>query len=242
MSTLSGGPNIVVDGLVLYLDAGNTKSYISGSTTWNDISRVGNNSTLINGPTFDTGSGGGIVFDGSNDRGQISNFNYGRSACSIEAWFKFNSFSPSGFKVSIISKWQTGAGNNNEFILVSEGSVGESPYWPIFTVQISDNTKYSAIDNTLIQQVGVWYHQVGVFDGSNVQVFVNGTLRKTTAIPNPPQVLKTIDAQPIGIGAFGSTFQYLSNLTVASSRIYNRALSAQEILQNFNATKGRFQL
>ena len=57
MSTLNGGPNIVFDGLVLYLDAGNTKSYISGSTTWNDISRLGNNGTLINGPTFSSSYG-----------------------------------------------------------------------------------------------------------------------------------------------------------------------------------------
>ena len=52
MSTLSGGPNVIVDGLVLWLDAANSKSYISGSTTWNDISRGSNNGTLVNGPTF----------------------------------------------------------------------------------------------------------------------------------------------------------------------------------------------
>jgi hypothetical protein len=67
MSTLNGGPSIITDGLVLYLDAANTKSYISGSTTWNDVSKVGNNGTLINGPTFDSNNGGSIVFDGVNN-------------------------------------------------------------------------------------------------------------------------------------------------------------------------------
>ena len=67
MSTLSGGPNIVTNGLVLSLDAANPKSYVSGSTTWNDISRGGNNGTLINGPTFNSANGGSIVFDGVND-------------------------------------------------------------------------------------------------------------------------------------------------------------------------------
>jgi hypothetical protein len=60
-------PKIVTDGLVLYLDAANTKSYVSGSTTWNDISRGGNNGTLVNGPTFNRGNGGSIEFDGVDD-------------------------------------------------------------------------------------------------------------------------------------------------------------------------------
>ena len=67
MSTASGGPNIVTNGLVLSLDAANTKSYISGSTVWKDLSRGGNDGTLVNSPTFNTGSGGSIVFDGVND-------------------------------------------------------------------------------------------------------------------------------------------------------------------------------
>jgi uncharacterized delta-60 repeat protein len=58
---------------VLYLDAANTKSYVSGSTTWNDISRGGNNGTLTNGPTFNSANGGSIVFDGVDDYIQIEN-------------------------------------------------------------------------------------------------------------------------------------------------------------------------
>jgi len=60
-------PKIVTDGLVLYLDAANTKSFISGSTTWNDISKNKNDGTLINGPTFNPNNMGSIVFDGLND-------------------------------------------------------------------------------------------------------------------------------------------------------------------------------
>ena len=60
-------PRIVTDGLVLYLDAANTKSYPGSGTTWTDISGKSNNGTLTNGPTFDSGNKGTIVFDGSND-------------------------------------------------------------------------------------------------------------------------------------------------------------------------------
>ena len=62
MSTVQN-TKIVTDGLVLCLDAANTKSYVSGSTTWNDISRSGFSGTLINGPTFNGNNGGSIVFD-----------------------------------------------------------------------------------------------------------------------------------------------------------------------------------
>jgi len=64
-------PKVATDGLVLYLDAANPKSYVSGSTTWGDLSRGGNNGTLVNGPTFDGGNGGSIVFDGVNDYGTV---------------------------------------------------------------------------------------------------------------------------------------------------------------------------
>ena len=65
--SFSYSPKIITDGLVLYLDAANPYSYVSGSTVWNDISRGGNNGTLINGPTFSSANNGSIVFDGTND-------------------------------------------------------------------------------------------------------------------------------------------------------------------------------
>ena len=58
-------PNIVTDGLVLYLDAANPNSYVSGSTTWVDIA-AGNNGTLVNGPTFSSANGGSLLFNGTN--------------------------------------------------------------------------------------------------------------------------------------------------------------------------------
>jgi hypothetical protein len=88
----SYSPKIVTDGLVLYLDAANSYSYVSGSTSWNDISRGGNNGTLVNGPTFNSGSGGSIVFDGVNDYCTFSNlptgFQAGITNYSISIWFK----------------------------------------------------------------------------------------------------------------------------------------------------------
>jgi hypothetical protein len=69
------GPNIIKDGLVLYLDATNTKSYPRTGTTWTDLTGNGNDGTLINGPTFDSGNNGSIVFDGADDYSRINSFN-----------------------------------------------------------------------------------------------------------------------------------------------------------------------
>ncbi len=66
MSVISG-PNIVTNGLVLHLDAANTKSYSGSGTTWTDLSGNGNNGTLTNGPTFDSANYGSVVHDGVDD-------------------------------------------------------------------------------------------------------------------------------------------------------------------------------
>ena len=64
--SFSNAPTVVTNGLVLSLDAGDRNSYVSGSTTWFDLAGT-NNGTLTNGPTFNTGSFGSIVFDGVDD-------------------------------------------------------------------------------------------------------------------------------------------------------------------------------
>ena len=88
---LSHSPRIVTDGLVLCLDAANSRSYPKTGTTWTDRSTSGNNGTLTNGPTFDTNNGGSIVFDGSNDSVVTSDFDL--DYISIFTWFKPTNFS-----------------------------------------------------------------------------------------------------------------------------------------------------
>ena len=104
---ISGGPDIIQDGLVLALDAADKNSYVSGSTTWIDVSGNGNNSTLNNGPTFITSSGGMVVTDGTNDNVTISGtqtkgFEWGLhwdTEWTLEMWLNPNTWSgPQGYK------------------------------------------------------------------------------------------------------------------------------------------------
>lgn len=69
----SFSPRAVTNGLILSLDAANTRSYPGSGTVWTDLSRSGINGTLTNGPTFNTANGGNIVLDGTDDYVNCSN-------------------------------------------------------------------------------------------------------------------------------------------------------------------------
>ena len=84
---LSHSPKIVTNGLVLCLDAGNTKSYPGSGTAWNNLSSTSNNGTLTNGPTYDSTNGGSLIFDGTNDYIQSGSFsNLLTADITVETW------------------------------------------------------------------------------------------------------------------------------------------------------------
>lgn len=232
MSTLNGGPNIITDGLVLYLDAGNTLSYTSGSTVWNDLSRSMLSGSLINGPTFNTGSGGSIVFDGVDDYVSVPKQTafVNASQFTLMAWMKRRT--PSS---KMICYQGADAGNDVSFELWNDG-------FAYFEVGNSGNT-YANIANTSTD----WQYLTMVFDGTQtgnsnrLKCYINGSLLNvgySGTIPSTSgpsnSVFSIGNSQGIG-GNF-------SDGNIAQVSIYNRALTASEVLQNYNATKGRFGL
>lgn len=219
------GPNIVKDGLILYLDAGSPNSFYSptAGTTWKDISGNGNNGTLTNGPTFNSGNGGSIVFDGVNDYVTCGNPSILQSTVgSVNVWFKGNQ-----------------QGNDYNGIVVKPNS------WGIFifqsTLRIYDwgnntgrNTNINVSDNIWRNVCLTFTETVGT-PSNNANIYINGSLILTTTLKyssNSSPVL-------LGWGNFGS--QYLMG-SIGLTTIYNRVLSATEIQQNFNTTKTRFGL
>ena len=230
MSTLIGGPNIVVDGLVLYLDAGNIKSYISGSTTWNDISRLGNNGTLINGPTFDTGNGGSIVFDRVNDYVEVPQLSTDWSQnLTVAVWIKniggdYRGVINTGYNTS--GNWEMRFGRENFFGGVNDGTR--------FGCSVVTSNGIRTVNlNGELNKIGYY---VMTYDGSSLKGYINGKFFTSTS-----QIGNIVNNRVIRIGQDGRNLEWWnSNIYIAS--VYNKTLSAQEILQNFNATKGRFQL
>jgi hypothetical protein len=237
MSTLSGGPNIVSNGLILNLDAANTKSYISGSTAWNDISRGGNNGTLTNGPTFNTGSGGSIVFDGVDDYVLLNTLStlVGTSNVSIECWF-YNNTTTSGFQ-NIVGQFNGSSG----WLIHTSTNVNQK-----IIVLVGGGTAYGGVNNT---PTGAWFNTVLVYDGTltgdtnKLKMYINGIYRTydTWMGGTVPSTWPNATSVNVAIGSLLGYGRYF-NGNIPIIRIYNRTLTSQEVLQNYNATKGRFGL
>jgi hypothetical protein len=220
MGTTIMTPPIVTNGLVLALDAANPKSYISGSTTWNDLSGNNNNGTLTNGPTFSSANGGSIVFDGVNDYVNVPSITWTPTAFTVN-WFTF--------------------GNTREgYIQV----IGASNAWGAFQFHTeTQGSIYVGIDvgtrltpgpipnNTYVINV---YQNFTFTYGSGIgSFFKNGILIASKSMTTPAAWTG------FDIGANGgNTINGLIPLT----QIYNRALSSTEVLQNYNAQKSRFNL
>ncbi len=124
-------PRIITDGLVLALDAANQKSYPGSGTTWSDLSGNGNNGTLTNGPTFDSGNNGSIIFDGVDDyitTGTTPSQLQGNPSFTVSGWFYRNANLPVntgtwGFGGNVtnqgINSWWSS--NNNEITIDTWG-------------------------------------------------------------------------------------------------------------------------
>ena len=237
MSTIGGGVNIVTDGLVLYLDAANTKSYVSGSTTWNDLSRSGNNGTLVNGPTFNSGNGGSIVFDGSNDYisttiPTVRSLTGTRSSISI--WFRAVNTTTRGV---LIADWDSAGASLTcrleiSGFLLSSRTIGGNINSPGGAV--------TPIQSTTLLLNNTWYNVVIQYDGTNSTLYLNGNLE--ASLVTTERGSNPTGNNSVSIGRGGAFNGLYLNGNIAQTLIYNRALTAAEVLQNYNATKGRFGL
>ena len=235
-------PKIVTDGLVLYLDAANTKSYPGSGNTWRDLSKVGNNGTLTNGPTFNSTNGGNIVFDGTNyidSIGTISDFSFIQNTAvfTITFWMKTSNYTalyyPAGNTPTSAEKG----------FFVGKSAAGA------LTLQVFDGSGvtnrlivYSTVDGVIADNN--WHH---ISYSANkltttVNVYVDGVL-KTTGSSTGLWTLSTGDStRTLNIGRINNYNPNKLVGNIANFSIYNKALTAQEILQNYNATKTRFGL
>ena len=246
---VAGGPNIVEDGLVLALDAANVKSYPGSGANWNNLAGTVTGS-LVNGPSLDTDNVGSIYFDGSNDYGVIahSDLTYDRTAFTVEVFVKPWAIH-SGYRNGPFNKWNTGGGTVNEFaISFGTGSSGLAP--GAFTVQSWDTTggsygkgAYTA-GGTTNYEVGKWTHLVGTFFSGSVKFYKDGVLEGVNEDwASAYSYAKTVDTLSFKIADFNETTYFGAKANIAQIRMYSgKALTASEVLQNYNATKGRFGL
>ena len=227
----NNGPKIITDGLVLCLDAANKKSYPSSGTAWNDLSGNNNNGTLTNGPTYNGANGGSIVFDGTNDNVQLGNAS--------------NIISASQSQISVNTWVKTNVVNQYKKILVNVTSGTQSITGIYFSIGPSPGLVYFGVTTSGGQGAAIYSQQIsttqysnlcGTYDGSNIRLYLNGNLVATQSLTGT--ILNTGITRISGYD--NNTEVWDGNISQVS--IYNRALSASEVLQNYNATKGRFAL
>jgi hypothetical protein len=228
---------IVRDGLVLCLDAADRKSYHGTGTTWFDRSGNGNNGTLINGVTYNSGNGGSLVFNGNLTYGSVSSaqFQSGNNPLSMECWVKW--FGNGTNIQNIIFGYGSDTGPNRVPLLFATPN--------LFGFSFGSGSGDVVSSNILVNG---WYHIIATYDLSSCKIYLNGILQNTTSYSSSNVVLIGSNGAQAGIGALFSTFGNVStpsrygtfNGNIAKIGYYNRALTAQEITQNFNATRGRY--
>jgi hypothetical protein len=229
------GPEIAESGLVLALDAGNIKSYNAGisTTTWTDLSGRGNTGTLTNGPTYSSGS---IVFDGTNDYVVIPR--PVQDDFTLSCWFKTNqTASPGG---GVDRYWYDGYG------LIDGATDGTSGFDDFgMTVRIGKlcfgvGNPDTSFTSPLSYNDNIWHYAVAtrIRSSGAIALYVDGVLVISGTAAGTQSLTSPLQLR-IGCLQTGVKF-FLGNLAQVS--IYNRALSAAEIQQNFNALRGRFSV
>jgi len=231
MSFHNGGKPIVTDGLVLALDASSDRSYPGSGTAWYDLSGNGYNGTLSAAAIGTVSSSlNTMAFNGTN------NFVSGSTNLGISgnAEFTISYLAYWGDAVWVSANYPSGVGNNSTGI----SNTGLSTTWnagkPALDFWVN---RYRA--NTALN-VQTWYHMSftktpGIISSTS-KIYVNGvevagTVEETDTTPN-------ITDSTFVVGRLDASRWF--NGMINSVLVYNKALTAKEVLQNYNATKGRF--
>ena len=216
---ISYNPRTVTDGLVLALDAANSKSYPGSGTTWTDLSGNSNTGTLTNAPTYSSANGGSIVFDGVDDYVTAPNTSliHRTSNWSYSCWVNFNG------TPSLGTIFENGSWTNTLLIRFETNGItiySMSSYWGKFN---------------LSPTLGIWYKLDFNRNGNFIDFYLNGSYSQSLSF--------TADIQPssnLFIGMSQHAAGQCFNGKISNVQIYNRALSATEVSQNYNALKSRY--
>ena len=230
---------IVTDGLVLNLDAGFDPSYPTTGTTWYDLSGNSYNGALTNGPTFSSANSGSIVFDGVDDYVDCGNPSVLRPSVFTSITWIYNTDSD-GRQQGVFCSYSE---------LMVAGffyQIWNSPHKVRYVLGANTGGGaglYTDITGTITINLNTWYQIAVTYDGTTMKSYVNGSLDINT---NPSNGLGYDAANNKVI--IGGTYTKSSGVVsrfkgnISNSFMYNRALSAAEVLQNYNAQKSRFGL
>ena len=228
------GAPVVDSSLKLWLDAGQTTSYPGTGTTWTDLSGSGTNGTLTSGPTYNASNGGSIVFDGVDDLVTVSDKG-NLPVFTVEAWVNFISVPTNPSFPAIIANIYTGSPAVLNFSLGFNGTDTFGVWDGKIKIGFYDGTWRST--DGIIPTTNTWYHLVGTYDGSTLSFYINSVLSYTKSYVGTP----SSSGAGIRIGRRWDTANYINGY-IPLVKLYNRALSSAEIVQNYNALQSRYGL
>jgi hypothetical protein len=223
--------NVVKDGLVLYLDAGNDLSYPGSGTLWRDFSGFGNDGILLNGVGYNSDNGGSLSFDGVDDTVKISNSNTLKpsSQITIAAWVK-----PIDITTRLFSEiYRKEDGDDRHLFSFQNNGT-------ILSFGLSTGGTYTELDVTInsTDYVNKWNYLVATYNGYSKIIYKNTVVIGTEARQG---LIGTTGSADGYIGSSNNSEEFIT-ANISQVSIYNRALSPQEIQQNFNALRGRYGL
>lgn len=255
--SLGHSPTIVSDGLLMHLDAANDKSFPTASTLWYNLLSTSSFFTLINGLYYfpdvvGVGTRKSIVFfrnvppvaeDGGyatiTTSGSLSALTYLHNNHTTEVWFKITNNQPTFYTV-----------NENFSALVVYVGAGFSSglyydaqnfYYRIFgkgalNADVSDTFSFPYSDAS----VNVWNQIVARRSGNQLNIYLNGVLKTTGTITVLGTGIASTNVLNLAAANYGGDYTWHSVVFIAGLRMYNRGLTEAEILQNFNAWRGRY--
>lgn len=220
LSLIPAAQPIVIDGLTLQLDAGNSLSYHGSGTTWTDIAGTENNIELVNSPTFTSGTPAYFTFNGSDQFGTGNSPVLSSTSYTKSVWFYLN-----------------GTADNN---LVSSDTGGHFMYLAGTSKLYCGHANwgnYGAYPSTANISLNTWYNATLTFNTTDGMVlYLNGSQDSTYTAEKAAHG----GDSSTNIATFGGG--NLLNGRIAKVYCYNRSLTAAEVLQNYNSDKSEFGL
>ncbi len=203
---------------------------------WYDLSGNGNTGTLVNVPTYSSAENGGIVLDGYNDYCTIPDspsIDITGTSITLEVVSKNNNLASAAHGDGLICK---GSGTNDgayEILLIPVGSQNK--------VFFRCNTMGNYTPGTILMDLNVPYCITCVLDNRYMRIYING-VEDGAGILQANALVSSTRALVFGTRELhtGSTSVSATNGTIYSAKVYNRALTATEVLQNFEAIRGRY--
>ena len=228
---LINAPPLVTSSLMLQLDASNATSYPGTGVTWTDISGNGKSVTLTNGPTYSSSDGGYIAFDGSNDYAITTTSLYNPTTYPNESVFVWWYPTAAGNIISELGQATPNTGWHDSNIEISSGGLISFSIWHgSLTNRVTSSAK----------SFNQWYNLGFVYSGTTLTAYINGSSIGTTTFTRSTNsvlyyTIGSTDGTNMGTAAYAAG-------RCGAFYNYNTALTATEVLQNYNATKSRYGL